>query len=122
GVSLHKSKWTPEDGASCRCPFGVPEAVSYRREASLTKTHLLSSRLSLLVLESHQICAPALADFTANRELHPALKTFSVQLSLFSIARAVLSRKRVHVSFALAPLISQIVSAAQRRRRSQSSS
>ena len=30
----------------------------------------------LLVPELHRVCAYALADCTANRELHPALKTF----------------------------------------------
>lgn len=46
----------------------------------------------LLVLESHQICVMRLlrntrADYTANRELHPALKTFpysNVQMLLYA--------------------------------------
>ena len=45
-------------------------------KAAATFRYLLSSRLSLLVLEFHQICARALADCTANREFHPAPKTF----------------------------------------------
>jgi len=48
------------------------------------KSHTPSLIQTILsVLEFHQISACALADFTADRELHPALKTFSaIQLSL----------------------------------------
>ena len=43
-------------------------------------THLLQIQTILSVLELHQISMNMLADFTADREFHPALKT----LSLFS--------------------------------------
>ena len=55
--------------------------VKTRRRTATASRRLLPSRLSLLVLEFHQICVvewialDALADFTANREFHPALKT-----------------------------------------------
>ena len=38
-------------------------------------THLLQIQTILSVLEFHQISASALADCTADREFHPALKT-----------------------------------------------
>lgn len=44
--------------------------------------HLLQIQTILSVLEFHQIRAFALADFTADREFHPALKTFAIQLLL----------------------------------------
>jgi len=37
--------------------------------------HLLQIQTILSVLELHQISTCALADFTADREFHPALKT-----------------------------------------------
>jgi hypothetical protein len=44
--------------------------------------HLLQIQTILSVLELHQIRACALADFTADREFHPALKTsYMIQLS-----------------------------------------
>ena len=49
-----------------------------RPEWSLTvSTHLLQIQTVLSVLESRQISMCMLADFTADREFHPALKTFS---------------------------------------------
>ncbi len=50
-------------------------------ESSLTvSTHLLQIQTILSVLELHQISIFMLADYTADREFHPALKT----LLLFS--------------------------------------
>jgi hypothetical protein len=48
---------------------GTPGAPDKFHTPSLIQT-------VLSVLESHQISACALADFTADREFHPALKTF----------------------------------------------
>ena len=48
--------------------------------------YLLSSRLSLLVLELHQIMRITRADCTANREFHPAPKTL-----LFSCFLAIIT-------------------------------
>ncbi len=50
----------------------------------------------LSVLELHQISVCTLADFTADRELHPALKTFiTIQLSLLMIAGISASVNRI---------------------------
>lgn len=50
-------------------------------------THLLQIQTILSVLELHQISMNMLADFTADREFHPALKTFiSIQFSFFIIS------------------------------------
>lgn len=48
----------------------------------------------LLVLELHQICAFTLADFTANREFHPALKTFRYSNVVISLRAYVGNVKR----------------------------
>ena len=46
--------------------------------------HKISSSIQTLlsVSESHRFCAVALADFTAGREFHPALKMYSIGLSI----------------------------------------
>lgn len=43
--------------------------------APTVSTHLLQIQTILSVLELHQISMNMLADFTADREFHPALKT-----------------------------------------------
>ena len=63
--------------------------------AAKFRTHLLLSRLLLLVLEFHQVGAEAFADFTASRESHPALKTLRFSVVIPSIARRMLRYKRV---------------------------
>ena len=45
--------------------------------APTVSTHLLQIQTILSVLELHQISMNMLADFTADREFHPALKTLS---------------------------------------------
>ena len=46
--------------------------------APTVSTHLLQIQTILSVLELHQISMFMLADFTADREFHPALKTSSL--------------------------------------------
>ena len=49
----------------------------YKAETTPTLSiHLLQIQTILSVLDFHQISVLTLADFTADREFHPALKTF----------------------------------------------
>lgn len=52
--------------------------------------HLLLIQTILSVLEFHQISTFALADFTADREFHPALKTFLIFSCLYHYIRQTL--------------------------------
>ncbi len=49
-------------------------------------THLLQIQTILSVLELHQISTFALADFTADREFHPALKTYHYSVVYVNIS------------------------------------
>lgn len=62
-----------------------------RRDTSALKKGTLSSSVQtlLLVLEFHQIVRMALADFTASREFHPALKTFLFSCRIQHTAKCV---------------------------------